>query len=91
MVRQDRSSSHSWPGVALKVWDDLDSAVLHVVLPDRIEDGEQRWHAIGVGGPVTLVLVVQAYPDADDAERVRIIGARKPTSHERRRYERQGA
>lgn len=25
---------------------------LHVIIPDRIEDGEQRWHAIGLVGSV---------------------------------------
>jgi uncharacterized DUF497 family protein len=60
---------------------------LHVVVPDRIEDGEQRWHAIGVVGSVTVLVVVHIYPDATDEQRVRIIGARKATKHERRRYE----
>jgi uncharacterized DUF497 family protein len=34
-----------------------------------------------------LLVVVHAYPDADDEERVRIIGARKATRQERTRYE----
>jgi uncharacterized DUF497 family protein len=65
------------------VWDDP----LHVIVPDRIEDGEQRWHAIGIVGPVVILVVVHTYPDVNDEERVRIIGARKATSHERKRYE----
>lgn len=69
--------------LAQRVWDDP----LHVVIPDRIEDGEQRWHAIGVVSAVVIVVVVHTYPDENDANRVRIIGARKATSHERRRYE----
>jgi uncharacterized DUF497 family protein len=32
-------------------------------------------------------VVVHTYPDPDDDEHVRIIGARKATSHERKRYE----
>jgi hypothetical protein len=68
------------------VWDDP----LHVIVPDRIEEGEQRWHAIGVVGPVVMLVVVHTYPAADDEELVRIIGARKATSHERRRYEQEG-
>jgi uncharacterized DUF497 family protein len=60
---------------------------LHVIVPDRIEDGEQRWHAIGTVASVTLLVVVHLYPDASDEQRVRIIGARKATKHERRRYE----
>lgn len=73
--------------IAEGVWDDP----LHVVLPDRIEDVEQRWHAIGMVGSVALLLVVHAYPDLEDENRIRIIGARKATRHERRLYEQEGA
>ena len=59
---------------------------LHVLLPDRIEEGQQRWHAIGMVGPVAILVVVHTYPDPDDEELVRIIGARKATPYERRRY-----
>ena len=72
--------------IARRVWDDP----LHVILPDRFEDGEERWHAIGAVGGVVILAVVHAYPDANDDERVRIIGARKATPHERRRYEQEG-
>jgi len=34
-----------------------------VVLPDRIEDGEQRWHAIGIVSPIALLHIVHANPD----------------------------
>jgi uncharacterized protein len=68
---------------ARSVWADP----LMVILPDRMADGEERWHAIGVVGPVTVVVVVHVYPDLDNPLRIRIIGARKATSHERRRYE----
>ena len=73
--------------IAEAVWDDP----LHVIIPDRIEDNEQRWHAIGIVGPVVILVVVHTYPDPDDETLVRIIGARKATSHERRRYEQKGA
>jgi len=69
--------------LARRVWDDP----LHVIVPDRVIDGEQRWHAIGVVGTVTLVVVVHTYPRGEEANLARIIGARKATSHERRRYE----
>jgi uncharacterized protein len=69
--------------LAMKVWDDPH----HVVLPDRIENGEPRWHAIGMVGPVALLLVVHADPDPRDEDRIRIIGARKATRHERKLYE----
>jgi uncharacterized DUF497 family protein len=69
--------------LARRVWEDP----LHVLVPDRIEDGEQRWHAIGLVGSVVVLVVVHSYPDAEDEERVRIIGARKATTGERKRYE----
>jgi len=69
--------------LAQAVWDDP----LHVIVPDRIEHGEQRWHALGVIRTVTVVLVVHIYPEPDDEGRIRIISARKATAHERRRYE----
>lgn len=69
--------------LARRVWDDP----LHVILPDRVEDGEQRWHAIGVVGSLTILVVVHVYPDESDETTVRIIGARKATRCERRRYE----
>ena len=70
--------------LAQRVWDDF----FYVILPDRVEDGEQRWHAIGQVGSVTI-LVVHSYPDGEDEDCIRIIGARRATPHERRRYERE--
>jgi len=73
--------------LAMRVWDDP----LHVIVPDRFEAGEQRWHAIGLVGAAAILVVVHAYPLAHDEERIRIVGARKATPHERRRYEQEGA
>jgi uncharacterized protein len=42
-------------------------------------------------GPVAILGVVRTYPDANDEGRVRIVGARKATGHERRRYEQEEA
>ncbi|TIS52665.1 MAG: BrnT family toxin [Mesorhizobium sp.] len=72
--------------LAQKVFDDP----LYLVVPDRFEDGEQRWHAIGMVGTQVILLVVHTYPNLADEERVRIVGARKATPHERRRYEQEG-
>ncbi len=69
--------------VARRVWDDPS----HVILPDRFEGDEQRWHAIGLVGAVSIMLVVHTYPDAEDDDRIRIIGARKATRRERMLYE----
>lgn len=67
---------------ARRVWDDP----LAVVAYDRFEGGEHRWHAIGRVGPMPLV-VTHAYPDEDDPNCVRLIGARRATRPERRRHE----
>ena len=69
--------------LAQRVWDDP----LYTVVPDRFVAGERRWHAIGVVRSNLTLVVVHTYPDPDDENRVRIIGARKATPHERRRYE----
>ena len=73
--------------VAESVWDDP----FYVVVHDRVERGEDRWHAIGMVGAVVILVVVDAYPDPDDARRIRIIGARKATRLERKGYEQEGA
>ncbi len=67
---------------AIWVFDDP----LHVLVPDRIVDGEVRWQAFGfiVQG---LVMVVHTSRDDGDEEVIRIISARSATNHERRRYE----
>ena len=68
--------------IAKRVWDDP----LHVIVLDRVEDGELRWHAIGQVGATLVLVVVHTYLDDED-QRVRIVGARKATRQERKRYE----
>lgn len=65
------------------VWDDP----YHRIVFDRVESGEERWWAVGRAASIVIVVVVHAYPAADDDHTVRIIGARKATPRERRRYE----
>ena len=69
--------------LAAKVWDDP----LHLLVFDRLENGEERWHAIGLVYGVVILTVVHAFPDAEDNGRVRIVSARKASAAERRRYE----
>ena len=71
--------------VAEKVWDDP----AHLILFDRYEKGEERWHAIGLVRGVMILTVVHAYPGGDDGGPIRIIGARSATPSERKRYEAQ--
>ena len=65
------------------VWNDP----LHLIRFDRIEAGEERWHALGSAGGVVLLVVWHSYPDDEDEDRIRIIGARKATPRERKAYE----
>ena len=60
-----------------------------VLREDRTgDDGEQRWHAIGLaGGWEPLLLVVHVYREATDGEEIiRIISARKASHRESRGY-----
>ena len=58
-----------------------------LTLFDRVKDGQDRWHAIGLAKGVLLLLVVHSVHYEGRAEVIEIISARRPTSHERRRYE----
>ncbi len=68
---------------AMLVFDDP----FHASRLDAHPDGD-RWHTIGLVGPV-LLLVVHSWPEeSEEGERVgRIISARKATARERRAYE----
>jgi uncharacterized protein len=61
-----------------------------MLVPDRVIEGEQRWHAIGAVSEA-LLLVVHAYSedDTDGEEIIRIISARETSQRERRIYIRQ--
>ncbi|EUB96191.1 protein of unknown function DUF497 [Rhizobium sp. CF080] len=69
--------------LAEHIWDDP----LHMIIPDTVYDGEERWLAIGSVGPVAVLVAAHVYRDDDLGEVVRIISARKATAHERRHYE----
>lgn len=73
--------------LAQEVWNDP----LHVILPDRVEGREERWHAVGIVGAVVVLVVAHSHPEPDNEDRIRIISARKATPHERKRYEQEGA
>ena len=59
---------------------------------DKDHVGERRWRTIGAVGGVRLVVVVhlthEFLEDGSLIELIRVISAREPTRHERRRYER---
>ncbi|MDR0338665.1 MAG: BrnT family toxin [Desulfovibrio sp.] len=54
---------------------------------DRVVDGEERWLVIGKVMDEHVLLVVHTYRPHDGLECIRIISARRATSHERRLYE----
>jgi uncharacterized protein len=56
-------------------------------LQDRIVEGEERWQTLGLIEDTIVVLVAHTYREENGEEVVRIIFARKATSHERRAYE----
>jgi uncharacterized DUF497 family protein len=68
---------------------------LHVIVADRVVDGEQRWQTLGMvrraGGSLLVLLVahtVREYPTHGTLfEVVRIISARRATPEERNGYE----
>lgn len=58
---QKAASNLAKHGVSFELAQEVWSDPLFVVLPDRVEGDEQRWHAIGIVGAV-VVLVVSATP-----------------------------
>jgi uncharacterized DUF497 family protein len=59
-----------------------------VIVEDRTADnGERRWHALGLAGAQPLLVVVHVYREAENGEEiVRIISARKASKREGRLY-----
>jgi uncharacterized DUF497 family protein len=53
---------------------------------DRVVEGEQRWHVIGVAAEASLLLVVHTVRDEDE-EVIRIISARRAERRERKAYQ----
>lgn len=59
--------------------------------PERVDDGELRWQAVGSIGGMKILLVVHTIREVNDNGReievIRIISARPADRTERRRYE----
>lgn len=58
-------------------------------IPDRIVNGEQRWHGIGLIRGVLMLLAVHTVQDEQGVEVVRIISARPANKREERLYARE--
>ena len=54
---------------------------------DRVQDGEERWLAIGVVTGLILIVVAHTVRDEAGGETIRMISARRADSRERRNYE----
>ncbi len=53
---------------------------------DRAVDDEERWHAIGCAGGVSVLLVVHTSEEQHGEEEIRIISARKASPSDRALY-----
>jgi uncharacterized protein len=53
---------------------------------DRVIEGEERWHTIGLAGSIVILLVVHTYEERHGEEEIRIISARKASPDERAAY-----
>ena len=58
-----------------------------VLEQDRVVDGEQRWHAIGMIDDVLMLTVVHVVRSAGVEDITRIISARRAVRKEEHRYE----
>lgn len=58
-----------------------------LMLHDRVEEGEERWQAIGHAGEHTVLVVAHVVRLRGGEQVIRIISARYALRHERERYE----
>jgi len=63
---------------AVRVFEDPNS----VSYVERVVDGQERWHTIGLAGGIIILLVVHGTEEENGEENVRIISARKATHYE---------
>ena len=68
---------------ATRVFEDP-NAVSYV---ERVAEGEERWHTVGLAADITLLLVAHTVFQTNGEEEIRIISARKASSRERAIYE----
>jgi uncharacterized DUF497 family protein len=54
---------------------------------ERVVDGQEHWHAVGLAGGIIVFLVVHTIEEKNGEEKVRIISARKATYSERALYD----
>ena len=54
---------------------------------ERVDNGEERWHAIGMIENIIMIVVVHTYQAENSDEVIRITSSRRATSHERKLYD----
>ena len=54
---------------------------------ERVVEGQERWHTIGVAGGIVVLLVVHTVEEENGEEEVHIISARKAAPRERALYD----
>lgn len=74
-------------GVSFELAQEVFDDALALSKLDRVEGGEERWHTLGMAEGILLLLVTHTVYDDQGEEVIRIISARKATTHERRHYE----
>lgn len=91
-------SNHAKRGVSVETAARVFEDPFHLSVQDRIEEGEERWHTLGQGGGVVVILVArtlrqddsgehEALGDGETVEEIRIISARKAGRKKQRRHE----
>ena len=91
---EDKSrSNREKHGVAFEAAVNVFSDPFLLLIKDRIEEGEQRWHAIGAAEAAILLVVHTYRTESEHGEKdiTRIISARPANKGERRRYFEQAA
>ena len=83
--RKNRSNQRKH-GISFQLSTAVFDDPMHVMIQDRVVDGEVRWRTIGEVNGRYLLLVAHTFEEEDE-ELVRIISAREATAHERREYE----
>jgi hypothetical protein len=84
--RINRRKHHVSFGAAARVFED--PSVVSFV--ERVVEGQERWHTIGLAGGIAVLLVVHTVEEENGEEKVRTISARKAAPRERALYEARG-
>ena len=89
------SNQKKHDGIGFEIAARVFSDPLHLMMQDRIEEGEERWQTLGVVRGVTVLLVAHTITEEtkgrEPVEIIRIISARRATRRERKYYEQENS